>query len=217
MIKALVIMTMLISSAIIVLPLVSSFSVYASTNQPQLYPPNNNKSLGIKWWQWLFSIPKDKNPILDNNACDVKQSGPFFYLVGLSSSGSIERTCTIPQGKIIFFPVVNTFQTLEDNDNFDTVAEVRKAVTDIINKASNLHASVDGANIKLDNLRAQSALFPLRIPENNYLGAPPDIYYTVTDGYWVGLKPLSVGKHEIAFSGEIPGVKLDVKYHITIR
>jgi hypothetical protein len=217
MIKSIVIMAILISSAIFVLPLASSFSVSAASGQPKLFPPSVNKSLSVKWWQWLLSIPPGNNPILDNNPCDVKQSGPFFYLVG-TFGGSAERNCTIPQGKAIFFPVINVVATLDKNDPaFDTIAEVKKAVADFINGATDLQVTVDGTDIKLSKLRVQSQVFKFKVGEDNILGAPAGTYAAVSDGYWVALHPLSVGEHTIHFAGKIGDFSVDVTYHITVQ
>jgi hypothetical protein len=62
---------------------------------------------GAKWWQWVLSIPASINPILDTTGanCDVDQSGPVWFLAG--GPPIAERNCTIPAGKMIFFPIIN--------------------------------------------------------------------------------------------------------------
>jgi hypothetical protein len=215
MIKSITVIAILVASALLALPLFSSVT-YASV-QPDLFPPKVNKNLSVKWWQWLFSIPPDDNPILNDNPCNVKQSGPFFYLVG-TFGGSAERTCSIPEGKAIFFPVINVVATLDENDPaFDTIAEVKKAVKDYIDQATGLKATVDGTDINLDNLRVQSQQFKFRVGEDNILGAPAGTYVAVSDGYWIALKPLSVGEHTIQFSGNVGDFSVDVTYHIIVQ
>ena len=62
-----------------------------------------------KWWQWAWSIPSDINPILDKTGgadCGVDQSGPVWYLAGTAGFNA-ERDCTVPAGKMIFFPIIN--------------------------------------------------------------------------------------------------------------
>jgi len=220
MIKAIVIVAVLVSSSMLVIPMSGSFKAFAATSQPNLIPTNLYKVLAAKWWQYLVSVPPSTNPILDNNSCDAKQKGAVFYLVG-TFGGSAERNCTIPQGKTIFFPVVNYFATLDKNDpHVDTIAHLRKNVTDNINQAHDLQAKLDGININLENARAQSQPFPLRVPKDNIFG-PPDIagtYLAISDGYWVGLKPLSVGQHTIHFFGKLQNSDIGpVTYHITVK
>jgi hypothetical protein len=213
--KLVTVVTVLLSSSLFILPLSSSVNAVSG---PSLYPSKLNKVLGFKWWQWLLSIPESENPIVNDNPCDVKQSGPFFYLVG-TFGGSAERQCDIPKGKSIFFPIINVVATLDKNDPaFDTIDKVKKAATDFIDAAENLQASVDGVEIKnIGDLRAQSPVFQLKIPQDVF-GIPSGKYTAVADGYWVALKPLNVGEHTIHFAGSIPGqLEVDVTYHITIK
>jgi len=62
-----------------------------------------------KWWQWAWAIPYSINPIFDTTGanCDVDQprSGPWF-LAGTSGFNAT-RNCTVPAGRMIFFPIVN--------------------------------------------------------------------------------------------------------------
>ncbi len=208
-------MLMFTYSTVLVIPI--SNIVNAAT--PNLFPSSINKALSVKWWQWLFSIPPKTNPILDDNPCNVKQSGSFFYLVG-TFGGTADRNCTIPKNKAIFFPIINIVATFDKNDpNFNTLDKVRKAASDFINGATDLKVSVDGISIKnIANLRAQSPAFKLKVPADN-IGGPPDTYIAVSDGFWVALKPLSVGEHTIHFAGNIPdsNFNIDVTYHITVK
>ena len=61
----------------------------------------------IKWWQWIYSMPVEINPMIDNTGerCGEGQGSlPVFFLS--SAGGSVvERTCTIPAGKAILVPV----------------------------------------------------------------------------------------------------------------
>jgi hypothetical protein len=57
-----------------------------------------------RWWQWLLSIPEDRNPAADQTGenCDEGQSGPVWFLAG-TFGGLNERVCTIPAGKSLLF------------------------------------------------------------------------------------------------------------------
>jgi hypothetical protein len=198
-------------------------SASASSGSGQL------KKLSAKWWQWVLPIPPAINPLFDDNPCNVAQSGPFFFLAG-TTGGSEERTCTIPEGKSIFFPVLNFFQTIDkavparppNNTDTNTAGEVRKLVMGNIGQAHDLHASVDGVPIDLTKARAQSPPFLFELGNDNIFGAPAGTYRAISDGYWVALPPLSVGEHEIEFSGEGEDPNGDpfsvhVLYHITVE
>jgi hypothetical protein len=204
-------------SGAVIMPASASIS-----SGPQSHPPSVLSTLSAQWWRWILPIPPANNPLIHNDIpCNIAQSGPFFFLVG-TQGGSAERNCTIPQGKSIFFPVINFFQTVDKEPPFNSIEKVKKSVIENINQAHNLHASVDGVNINLDKARALSPPFTIKLRSPNIFGAPPDDYWALSDGYWVALKPLSVGQHQISFSGE--GVdffgnpfSVDVKYHITVK
>jgi hypothetical protein len=36
----------------------------------------------VRWWQWVFSLPANNNPILDTGDCSAGQSGPVWFLGG---------------------------------------------------------------------------------------------------------------------------------------
>jgi hypothetical protein len=66
-----------------------------------------------RWWQWFFSVPASKNPGLATNGavnCSVGQSGDVWFLAGyFLGSGSFTRSCTIPAGKALFIPLINSW------------------------------------------------------------------------------------------------------------
>lgn len=203
------------SSTILVIP----YSSTVNAANPSLFPLNVNKALSIKWWQWVVSIPSDNNPLRNSN-CNVKQSGPIFYLVG-SEGGSVERSCTIPKEKGIFFPILSVLATLDKNDpELNTIDKIKKAATDVANLFKHLKIMIDGTQIKnIKSLRAQSPVFQYTVPSDNILDQSAGKYTAVSDGYWVPLKPLSVGQYDIHFQGSVPefDFKIDVTYHLTIK
>jgi hypothetical protein len=58
-----------------------------------------------RWWQWIFSIPKDVNPNLDKDGSNANQGqvDDVWFLAG-AFGGTYVRNITIPDGKPIFFP-----------------------------------------------------------------------------------------------------------------
>jgi len=70
-----------------------------------------------------------------------------------------------------------------------------------------VQAIVDGVNVKgLDKYRIQSPLFNFTLGGNNILGLPAQTTQAVSDGNWVFLKPLPVGKHVIYFKGSLKSI-----------
>jgi hypothetical protein len=70
------------------------------------------------------------------------------------------------------------------------------------------NASLDGVSLKgLAKYRVQSPLFAFTLDRNNILGLPAQATtQSVSDGNWVFLKPLPVGKHIIQFKGGLRNI-----------
>ena len=68
------------------------------------------RDLSAQWWQWALSIPAAINPVSDTTGanCMVGQRGPVWFLAGSITGVPTVRTCTVPEGVPLFFPVINT-------------------------------------------------------------------------------------------------------------
>jgi hypothetical protein len=105
-------------------------------------------------------INSTSNP---SHAFQTSESNPPSKTGSASdSSGHIDRTCTIPKDKAIFFPVYTAFQSFGPTPPScppATVQEAIKIVKDNVNQATNLKASVDGTPINVNVLRSLTIPF----------------------------------------------------------
>ena len=203
--------------------------------KPTVLPPVSVYSaLSAQWWQWIFGIPADINPSLDITGinCAVHQSGPVWFLAGTFTGGPVVRNCTVPADKALFFPLVNTFDLFDPTETGTPLDDVRALVAPLINGVVTLQATLDSADVKdLFGYRVASRGFTYVLPENNLATALfgavfPDGYPakkygpTTSDGYWLLVAPLSLGKHTIHFGGtvDLPNVHFttDVTYNLTV-
>jgi hypothetical protein len=180
-----------------------------------------------KWWQWAASIPAPINPILAPTGfydASIGQSGNVWFLAGTDNKQRIERTVKIPAGKSIFFPIVNVLFFNDDDYTEDVMRDTTKA---IIDDTKVLEVTVDGKPLKnLENFRKGSDLFVVKTPKNGDFIYPvlkkQKYYQSVSDGYWIMLKPLSKGVHTIRIHGKVENTKyqvfneVGVKYIITV-
>ena len=201
-------------------------------------PPGQLPTLTAEWWQWAFSIPAsldqsiNTNPLFDNNGADcmVGQRGSVWFLAGnlTGASAPITRTCSVPGDKTLFFPVINASffnspnQCGQGSESF-TVSQMRQAVKEFIDSASDIMVIVDGSNVKKTLLRrVQSDVFDIAVPTNNLykaLGIPCDagVYSpTVDDGYYVALGPLAAGNHTIEFHAAAGTFAQTFTYNLTV-
>src|SRR5260370_41583438 len=126
----------------------------ADTNpNPGVLPPNFDlfgKSYGewnAGWWQWSFSVPASKNPALATNGaldCSVGQSGNVWFLAGhFLTGGSFTRSCSIPAGKALFIPLINSWADNVCNAPPLTVDQLRASAAGRVNPPANLHPRID--------------------------------------------------------------------------
>jgi hypothetical protein len=201
----------------------------------------NLEELTAEWWQWALSIPETSiggnsiNPQLDTTGanCMVGQRGSVWFLAGIFSGGSATRACAVPEGTVLFFPVINTVNFNTPNvcgqgpENIP-VRELRRLSAASIDGATNLSVTVDGrpvANLQ----RVRSQVFEVALPGDNVFNAPctgaglgnvPAGIYSpaVDDGFYVVLAPLRGRAHTLHFHAENPSPVFvgDVTYNLTV-
>ena len=200
-----------------------------NAGNPGIFPPQSHpygKSYGewaAKWWQWVMSIPADRNPLTDETGefADEGQGGPVWFAAG-TFGNSVERTYTVPTGKALFVPVF---------DCDPTVPGVPCVVCDLQDLAAAntealevLEVTIDGRPVKnVRRYRASSpGPFAIHYPENSVVGVPAGDYFPqVADGYWLMLAPLAKGTHELVIQvrGQTPYfglIEFEVIHHINV-
>ena len=178
-----------------------------------------------RWWQWLLSIPAATNPNLDPTGanCGEGQTGQVWFLAG-TFGGSFTRTCTVPAGKALLFPILNTVfgQGVGDctGPSDCNVTALRALAAAAEDNPMTLMVSIDGRNVKnLSQFRVTSPVFNYFLPADNILGISSGTYGPlVSDGYWLLLKPLSPGTHTIHFKGvSNSAFESEVTYNLTVE
>ncbi|MEO7108667.1 MAG: hypothetical protein ABIZ09_19995 [Rhodoferax sp.] len=188
----------------------------ASAQSKLLVPPGDSlfgasqAEWSIKWWQWAFSFERVRSPISDRTGvmCASRQSGDIWFLAGTYGTARTERTCTVPEGKTLFFPLINYVSFLGENSEENCML-LGGRVAALTNNASALVLVVDGNPFKsLESHRFATTCFSL-VP-----GQPAD---AVANGYYVALRPLAKGRHVLSFGGLLPNMTQDVTYSITVE
>jgi hypothetical protein len=204
------------------------------------------EELAVAWTQWAFSKPTNVNspliggyeggPRCDGTPLSPTQ-GKTWFLAGTFGSSTEEtvRTCTMPVGTRLFFPVVNWVafpfpeNPLETPDN-QREAAINAMEATLNDPAFSMEVTVDEEAVKSNRIiRATSPpFFTVTLPEENAFDPlvtpnPPGVRAGVyegwtTDGLWVTLPPLPPGKHEIHFKASAPslGVSQDITYILTV-
>ena len=213
-----------------------------TAGRPPVIAPINSHPRGntygewaSKWWQWALGTPASVNPVLDTTGelCAEGQMGRVWFLAATFGGGSVERSCTVPKGTALFFPLINAFfgAFLNDPDEQRTEEFLRAQVE--CSKAS-LSVEINGKKVK-NPLRyfEKSPLFDVQLPEDNVFGVGEDVVPelllspSVDAGYYLFLHPLSPGEHtikweakwEVSQSHSCPfeGSEQGATYHITVK
>ncbi|MBR9910448.1 MAG: hypothetical protein GYB33_08880 [Gammaproteobacteria bacterium] len=178
------------------------------------------------WWNWAMQFPLATNPILEDGAVDCSrgQRGKVWFLAG-TFGGTASRSCTVPAGKALFFPLTNSLWWAPE-DGEDAVA-LRVLANDQVDPVSVLEITINGVAIEDPfAYRAQSLPGGFDLDFGPLLAdlgiAPePDPRIAVADGYWILLAPLKKGVHEIHFHAitgdpDSPDFEIEVTYYISV-
>lgn len=192
-----------------------------------------------EWWQWAVGVPPATNPLLDATGanCAERQVDDTWFLAG-SFIGPVERNCTVPPGKALFFPLINIafFAFLNDPPEQQTEAFVRENGS--CTEPAVLSANIDGKPI--GNLQrfttgvsgSQSPLFNVQMPPDNLFGARtggafgrgsqpiPELVLSPSaeEGFYLYVEPLAPGDHTIEWlaTGCTEGNEQNITYNLTI-
>jgi hypothetical protein len=187
----------------------------ASGKKPPSQPQDVN-ALTEQWWTWALAVP---SPLEGDYKAGRKCKGEFvegvFFLAG-TQGGEATRTCTVPADTALFFPVLNSFIT----DDEEAYPEGPTNFVDTALANGEFSATLDGEDLEI--IRIATGPFTLTVPKPNIFKAPPGPYTAVSDGLWVYLpQGLEPGEYTLQFGGtsvtaEGEPFSLDVTYNLKV-
>ncbi|MFD6417225.1 hypothetical protein [Streptomyces sp. NPDC060194] len=143
-----------------------------------------------RWWKWALSAPEERSPVRDETGehAGWRQPADVWFLAG-TYGGRVERRCTIPAGRPLFFPVLNTQHTRE---YAPTPQSMRIA-------------------------QASAHLNGVALPLEDYVGTfrYPLLTSRFATGRWGTVAPLSPGSYVLEIRGRsTSGFCVDTTYHL---
>ena len=166
------------------------------------------------WWQWAASFEMQDSPIADDTGelCASRQQGDVWFLAGTYGTSRTIRKCVVPRGKFLFFPLINYVAMARNGETGCSafIAEVAR----ITDRASYLLVDLDGRRLEHpEAYRQATQCFDL-----GSLARPPArIYPAAANGYYVMLRPLPAGTHELNFGGVLPSMRQAVTYTLVVE
>ncbi len=189
-----------------VLALIGAGLIAAAPASSKIFPPDSTPygqgyaEWSAEYWQWALGLPTEGHPFVDSEDFDVTdgQSGQVWFLA--SVFGTVERTVTIPKGKALFVGTLNSeWSSLE---GFPTEEEQRTAAIFFGDHIVDLSCTIDGTAVaNLGAFRFDSPQFTFTAPSPWIFGDTGGTGDAVADGYYIFLKPLSVGQHVLHYTG----------------
>jgi hypothetical protein len=227
----------------------------ASESPSNVVPPYGNvySQLSKQWWLWAFDTPvRNRNGgagqfVANGSAkgpahvdCTLGQSGPVWFLAGTDPSGTVHtanRSCTVPQGKALFFPVFDSWvDNLGSPPGTLSKAELQNAAAAPVNAITRFGTTIDGKPVRAlasdpDDFRARSGRFDYRLPADSLInfsfgplgfhfpaGTRPPQPGAYADGVYLLVKPLSPGQHVLHWTAvSDKGVQQNITYHVTVQ
>jgi hypothetical protein len=184
------------------------------------------------WWQWALALPVAGHPFdSSNDSCNRDdQSGSVWFLASSSPQG--ERSCTIPADTALFLGLANVECSSLETPLFPepfgfgalTKATQRDCATFYADHIVNLLCKIDGESVpNLGSYRVVAPQFTFEAPTpwiftNPATGEPPGgTGMAVSAGYFLMIKPLSIGLHKLECGGtlhfsEAEGGPLDLDF-----
>jgi hypothetical protein len=189
---------------------------------------------GERWWQWIYHIPAEQNPFVTPDAdCQVNQAGPVFFLPTVIDPGgaaTVERSCSLPEGKALLVTPGATlndfpcpFPGFEPPPGVPLYDFLKDGIASIVSSVTTIDITIDGVPVPVPFAhRTQSPhLFEVdgdaslqSVLDPCITGTPQPAY---SDGYFVMLKPLSRGSHELAVRAiDTHGTDVTVNWHLSV-
>jgi len=205
-------------AASLTLVLMLSTTTLAAPRKAAVYSPQahvNGASLvdlAVAWTDWAWQ-PPDTSPLL-NPRCEASGIGKIWF-APVSIDVAQELDCTLPPGgKLLITPGGYECSTAEGNG--ETLAELTDcAETNFANEICCAQVIIDGR--ELTNLDPYEFTTPGQMLAGpNLFGEDPTL--SIERGWFILLRPMSVGQHEVFIYDEAPnfGLVFSTTMHITV-
>jgi hypothetical protein len=164
----------------------------------------------VKWWKWALSIPSIRNPLVDQTGISAAESQPehVWFLAGIIHIEEDDekrkfpiRHCTIPSGLPILIPILNCAADPIHYPQLGKDEDIINHVTEQAEMLKNKECYVNDESIPVERVPSEPRIFELYVHPDFDKFHKGGTTRASADGYWVFLKPLPRGKHNITFVG----------------
>ena len=160
----------------------------------------------ITYWKDILETPMDRNKGADPDGSRVDvDTNPVYLAATVRGTARRHNVRDISPNKSIFIPINPVAVPEPEATPNHTVQDCKQNAKDDEDSAEEVTLTIDGAQYSMNDLRRcrQTGPFDVVIPPNAIAGLPPGPCKAVADGYYVLLKPLPPGQHEINYKAKV--------------
>lgn len=160
------------------------------------------ESVQGRWWTWAASEDESTNPVTDTTGefCDRNQPEDVWFLAG-TFGGTLQRTCRVPMGRPVVFPLVN---------QICTEAQCREFMATAKGKATLDGKAITPERMEDDNVTVTGVA-------GNPLTGEEGTSTSYACGVWVRLPPLKAGRHKLTIRGSSGDFRTGVDYTLIVE
>jgi len=179
-----------------------------------------------RWWNWMVGQPKTTNPAMDDrgsyaNNCQTYED--VYFLCGTTTTKTVKRECTVPDGKAILMPVICFEYSLLEDTNVKNPHDLLGLATRDLIKYNKISAKINGNEITPDSgiIRIRSPHFTITLPEDNVWGVGNGFTFAAADGYWIFIRDLDPESYDITVqaqpsNSEKDSLAIDTTYKVKV-
>jgi hypothetical protein len=163
------------------------------------------------WWQVRLRTPPS------GSVCH--QVGPVEVLIGPTKPKETDR-CSVHSGQAVYVNGPSSECSTIEPPPFhgNTNAQLKACARHGFQSISNTRLTIDGKQLHhLNRWIVLSAVYGLKLPAHNFLGAKKRVGRSAAYGAGLLLRRLSPGVHVVHAAGDEGGVHLDLTYRITVN
>ncbi|MER6825093.1 signal protein [Streptosporangium sp. NPDC000563] len=155
-----------------------------------------------RWWTWAASEGESTNPVMDTTGefCDRNQPEDVWFLAG-TFGGTSQRTCRVPAGRPMVFPLVNRLCSEAKCKKFLAIAEGG--------------ATLDGEPVALERMEDDDVVVT-GVADNPLTGEEGKTR-SYACGIWARLQPLRPGRHTLTIRGSAGDFHTGVDYTLVVE
>ena len=189
-------------------------------------------TVAVSWWKWALQTPASVNPVTDMTGanCGQNQTNAYWFLAGTFGTSPVTRTCTVPFGRTLFLPLVNSFYGAFLNDAPETRTEAYVRAAAACTVPADITLTVDGIRVFnpkqffTGNPDSRSPLFDIQLPTDNIYGVDDTVVPqlklspSAEQGYYYYVPALLPGRHVIRWvaKGCVPNAVQDITYNLNV-